>query len=258
MSEPRDVKDRLIEFLKTYKDEQGKTIYWDKVQAMPEREQVALTVDFEHLVTEDPIFVTDASKNPIMFLKQADEALVSVMRTDNAEYVESLDKGLIKLRFTNHPDYVKLRAIRSRHIGKIISIGGVMMRASEVKPLLVETVFLCRLCDTEIPQKQEDGRYTEPPQCPTCQKKTPLKMLPQKSKFQDWQKVRIQEAPEELPAGQMPRSVDVILSGDIVDVSRPGDFVKVTGVLKTTPDFSRRGSNRSNSFAASTSILPGA
>jgi replicative DNA helicase Mcm len=67
-------------------------------------------------------------------------------------------------------------------------------------------------------------------------------MLPQKSKFQDWQKVRIQEAPEELPAGQMPRSVDVILSGDIVDVSRPGDFVKVTGILKTTPDFSRRGS----------------
>ena len=39
----------------------------------------------------------------------------------------------------------------------------------------------------------------------------------------------------------MPRSVDVILEGDIVDISRPGDFVKVTGLLETTPDFSRRG-----------------
>jgi replicative DNA helicase Mcm len=242
MSESGDAKDRLIEFLKTYKDEFGSTIYWDKIQDMPEREQVSLTVDFQDLMSEDPTFVTSASENPIAFLRQADEALVSAMRSDSPEYVASLDKSLIKLRFKNHPDEVKLRAIRSRHIGKIINIGGVMMRASEVKPLLVETTFQCRLCDTEIPQKQEEGRYTEPPQCPTCQKKTPLKMLPQKSTFQDWQKVRIQESPEELPAGQMPRSVDVILNGDIVDVSRPGDFVKITGILKTTPDFSRRGS----------------
>ncbi|MGQ4910590.1 MAG: minichromosome maintenance protein MCM [Candidatus Thorarchaeota archaeon] len=242
MTEPRDTKDRLVEFLRTFKDEQGKTVYWDRVQVMPEREQVSLIVDFQDLMTEDPTFVTDAAENPIAFLKMADEALVSVMRTDNAEYVESLDKSLIKLRFINHPDHVKLRAIRARHIGKFINVGGVMMRASEVKPLLVETTFQCRLCDTEIPQVQEDGRYTEPPVCPTCEKKTPLKMLPQKSTFQDWQKVRIQESPEELPAGQMPRSIDVILKGDIVDISRPGDFIRVTGILKTSPDFSRRGS----------------
>ena len=46
---------------------------------------------------------------------------------------------------------------------------------------------------------------------------------------------------QELPPGQMPRSVDVILEGDIVDISRPGDLCKVTGILQTTPDFSRRG-----------------
>ncbi|MHA1480689.1 MAG: minichromosome maintenance protein MCM, partial [Candidatus Thorarchaeota archaeon] len=62
-----------------------------------------------------------------------------------------------------------------------------------------------------------------------------------KSQFKDWQKVRIQESPDELPPGQMPRSVDVIFEGDIVDMSRPGDLVKVTGILQTAPDFSRRG-----------------
>jgi replicative DNA helicase Mcm len=39
----------------------------------------------------------------------------------------------------------------------------------------------------------------------------------------------------------MPRSIDIILEGDIVDISRPGDLVKITGLLQTTPDFSRRG-----------------
>ena len=54
-------------------------------------------------------------------------------------------------------------------------------------------------------------------------------------------KVKKEESPEELPPGQMPRSVDVVLKGDIVDISRPGDMVKVTGLLQTAPDFSRRG-----------------
>jgi replicative DNA helicase Mcm len=110
-----------------------------------------------------------------------------------------------------------------------------------VKPLLVQAVFQCRICDEKIPQTQEEGRYTEPVRCPLCDKKTPMRLLSQESQFRDWQKVRIQESPEELPPGQMPRSIDVILEGDVVDVSRPGDLVKVTGILQTTPDFSRRG-----------------
>jgi len=115
------------------------------------------------------------------------------------------------------------------------------MRASVVKPLLVQAMFQCRICDERIPQTQEDGRYTEPVRCPLCDKKTPMRLLAQESQFRDWQKVRIQESPDELPPGQMPRSVDIILEGDIVDISRPGDLVKVTGILETTPDFSRRG-----------------
>jgi replicative DNA helicase Mcm len=116
-----------------------------------------------------------------------------------------------------------------------------MMRASEVKPLLVTATFQCRVCFTETVQEQEEGRYTEPAQCKICEKKTPMKLMLEKSRFIDWQKVRIQERPEELPAGQMPRSVDAVLMGDIVDISRPGDMVKITGLLKTTPDFTRRG-----------------
>ncbi len=123
----------------------------------------------------------------------------------------------------------------------LITISGVMMRASEVKPLLVDATFKCRRCGEELYQPQEDGRYMEPDQCTVCGKKTPVRLIPEKSIFRDWQKVRIQESPEELPPGQMPRSIDVVLEGDIVDISRPGDLVKITGLLLTTPDFSRRG-----------------
>ena len=236
-----DEQERFEEFLRTYKDQQGTLTYWSRLQQMSINDEVSLTVDFQDLTSFDNVFMALAAEDPQKFLEMSDNALISVLRVEDPDYVNSLDVSFIKMRFVNYPDHVALRSLRSRHIGKLIHINGIMMRASEVKPLLVQAMFLCRICQTEIPQPQEEGRYTEPPLCPVCAKKTPMRLIPQKSQFKDWQKVRIQESPEELPPGQMPRSVDVILEGDIVDISRPGELVKVTGTLQTSPDFSRRG-----------------
>ena len=236
-----DEQERFEEFLRTYKDQQGTLTYWSRIQQMSINDEVSLTVDFQDLTSFDNVFMALAAEDPQKFLEMSDNALISVLRVEDPDYVNSLDVSFIKMRFVNYPDHVALRSLRSRHIGKLIHINGIMMRASEVKPLLVQAMFLCRICQTEIPQPQEEGRYTEPPLCPVCAKKTPMRLIPQKSQFKDWQKVRIQESPEELPPGQMPRSVDVILEGDIVDISRPGELVKVTGTLQTSPDFSRRG-----------------
>jgi replicative DNA helicase Mcm len=237
-----DEQERFEEFLRTFKDEQGSSTYWTRVQQMSINDEVSLTVDFQDLTSFDNVFMAIAAEDPKRFLEMVNNALVSVLRVEDPDYVNSLmDTSVVKTRFIGYPEHVPLRTIRSRHIGKLIHISGIMMRASEVKPLLVKAVFLCRICQAEIPQDQDEGKYTEPALCPVCTKKTPMRLIPQKSQFKDWQKVRIQESPEELPPGQMPRSVDVILEGDIVDISRPGDLVKVTGILQTSPDFSRRG-----------------
>lgn len=56
------------------------------------------------------------------------------------------------------------------------------------------------------------------------------------SLFADFQKVRVQEDPKEIPAGSMPRSIDVILHNDICDAARPGDKCTFTGCLTVVPD----------------------
>ncbi|MDF1537441.1 MAG: minichromosome maintenance protein MCM [Candidatus Thorarchaeota archaeon] len=237
--------ERFEEFLRTHKDEQGSLVYWSKIQRFSIDGATSLNIDFKDMTTFDNVvFSTLAKESPSQFLDMLDTVLRSILQTEDPEYIEGLDESLIKVRIINYVSkttHVPLRAIRSRHIGKLIHISGIMMRASEVKPLLVHATFKCRRCGEIILQTQEDGRYMEPDQCPVCGKKTPVSLIPEQSKFRDWQKVRIQESPDELPPGSMPRSVDVILEGDIVDISRPGDLVKVTGILLTTPDFTRRG-----------------
>ncbi len=204
-------------------------------------DELSLPIDFQDLISFDNVFMALAAEDPSIFIETINNALVAVLRVEDPDYVSSIDTTSLKARITNYSEHVPLRAIRSKHIGKLVRVSGIMMRASEVKPLLVQAMFQCRICDEKIPQTQEEGRYTEPVRCPLCDKKTPMRLLAQESQFRDWQKVRIQESPDELPPGQMPRSIDIIFEGDIVDLSRPGDLVKITGILQTTPDFSRRG-----------------
>lgn len=242
MTFDEDPQERFEEFLRTYKNEQGNLVYWTRIQSMGLNDETSLSVDFQDLVSFSNVFMAESAEDPEGFLDTASNALISLLRREDPDYVAHFGTPPpFRIRITNYTDHVPLRSIRSRHIGKLIHISGIMMRASEVKPLLVTAVFQCRECPTKIPQKQIDGRYTEPLTCPQCGKKTSMRLIPEESSFIDWQKVRIQESPEELPPGQMPRSVDVILEGDIVDTSRPGDMVKITGILKTSPDFSRRG-----------------
>ena len=41
-----------------------------------------------------------------------------------------------------------------------------------------------------------------------------------KSKFVDWQRVRVQENSAEIPAGSMPRTVDIILRNELVEKAK--------------------------------------
>ena len=56
------------------------------------------------------------------------------------------------------------------------------------------------------------------------------------SRFVDFQKVRIQETQQELPRGSIPRSLEVVLRAEAVEMVQAGDKCDFIGTLIAVPD----------------------
>lgn len=115
---------------------------------------------------------------------------------------------------------------------------GTVTRVYEVRPELLTATFQCMMCDKIIEKVEQQFKFTEPKKCtnPKCDNKSKWQLKLNKSQFTDFQKIRVQEDAKEIPAGSMPRSIDVILHNDFCDVAKPGDKCRFIGYLTVIPD----------------------
>ncbi|KAI1857321.1 uncharacterized protein JN550_013301 [Neoarthrinium moseri] len=150
---------------------------------------------------------------------------------------------LFAIAFYNLPLVSRVRALRAKNIGQLLSISGTVTRTSEVRPELSLATFACEACRAVVPNVEQTFRYTEPTQCPNmqCNNRLAWQLDIRQSTFVDWQKVRIQENSAEIPTGSMPRTMDVILRGEMVDRAKAGEKCIFTGALIVVPDVSQLG-----------------
>ncbi|CEI95281.1 Putative Minichromosome maintenance protein 6 [Rhizopus microsporus] len=134
----------------------------------------------------------------------------------------------------------RVRQLKTDKIGRLISVSGTVTRTSEVRPELTYASFTCNECGKIVNNIEQEFRYTQPTMCPTitCYNRTNWTLNIEKSKFVDWQKIRIQENSNEIPTGSMPRSLDVIVRNEMVERAKAGDKCVFTGTLIVVPDVS--------------------
>ncbi|KAH6661031.1 DNA replication licensing factor mcm6-like protein [Truncatella angustata] len=150
---------------------------------------------------------------------------------------------LFAIAFYNLPLVSRVRSLRAKNIGQLLSISGTVTRTSEVRPELSVATFACEACRSVVLNVEQTFRYTEPTQCPNqqCNNRIAWQLDIRHSTFVDWQKVRIQENSSEIPTGSMPRTMDVILRGEMVDRAKAGEKCIFTGALIVVPDVSQLG-----------------
>ncbi|WPK26871.1 hypothetical protein PUMCH_004236 [Australozyma saopauloensis] len=133
-----------------------------------------------------------------------------------------------------------VRQVKGHHVGKYITVRGIVTRVSDVKPSVLVNAYTCDKCGYEIFQEVNSKTFqplTEctSPICKTDNQRGQLFMSTRASKFLSFQEVKIQEMSNQVPVGHIPRSLTIHVNGDLVRSMNPGDIVDVSGVFLPSP-----------------------
>lgn len=220
----------LESFLRSFKDRDGNYKYFDKINNMVAASSTSINIDYIDFDSFSPSLAKEITHNPDEMLEAFNEAVISILMEIHPDYTSEI-KDHIRVRIGNYAVQKGLRDINADVINKLIGVSGMVVRSSEIKPLGKKIAYRCLNC-SQLNLSQLKGLSLKKPQrCFNCSEKE-LEMDIENSLFIDFQLVRLQELPEDLPAGQLPHYIEVTILGDLVDQCRPGDRIMLTGVVR--------------------------
>ena len=223
--------DMVKNFLAQFKDKTGSFKYVEQIDQMMPKISKYIVIDYNDLVANFDI-ESKFNENPDEILNAFARAIKEILQERFPKYAEKI-KDEIRARIINYPVQRSLRQINAEVIGKVTSVSGMVVRSSEVKPLAKELIYVCP--DHHVTQRflLQGMSVNVPVKCdtPNCQHKD-LEIKPESSTFIDFQILRLQELPEDLPPGQLPHYIDITIKQDLVDNARPGDRVILTGIVR--------------------------
>ena len=186
----------------------------------------AVEIDFSILDVMYPDLADKLLAKPEETLELVREAIMGI---------ELPGKREIEPRFKNLPKStdLRIRNIRSEHIGRMVTIEGVVRRASEVRPEIKEAIFQCPDCGNKIPVEQKERHLVMPNFC-ECGRKGKFEMVDKTLFDARWVMV---EEPFELATGEKPGEITVYLKNDLTTPNMqrkcdPGNRLKMTIIVK--------------------------
>lgn len=194
-------------------------------------------------VTEEPYLDVDC-----LHLKTFDATLYRQLICYPQEVIPALDMAVNEMFVTKFPDIVlehqiqvrpfnaertkSMRTLNPRDIDQLITVSGMVIRTTSLIPEMRQGFFRCSTCRHEVVVDIERGRILEPSMCTNCSDAHSMALIHNRSVFTDKQLIKVQEKPDDMPAGQTPHSIMVHAYSDLVDAVDPGDRVIITGVYR--------------------------
>lgn len=213
-----EITDKLYEFLREkYHAEIRKAM----------GEEHAVVIDFAALDRHDPLIADQLLEMPNTVLDALNAAATTIA-----------DGEKMTVRVKNLPvsRQIRIRNLRSKHLGKLWCIDAVIRSASEVKPQIYEAVFECPDCRAKINVPQDSNIVQKPGVC-ECGRRGDFPLVEKKLYDMRW---LVGSEPFDLTSGEKPGEVNIFLKEDLTTPrmqrkSDPGNRLKITGILKELP-----------------------
>ena len=223
-----DIRDAFAKILNGYTNEmyQLKDMY---------PEIMSVDIRFSSIDEHDPDFGIYVLNNPDNCLHQAKYAVCEHLNG----HFEPTTLFNVRIVGMPHDARVNIREIRSKHLNTLISIEGLVRKATEVHPKMMCAYYECRKCGEKTWEKQNGLLLKEPTSCRGCNKATTFDLDEKKSIYTDTQKIEIQESPEGLRGGAQPEKIIGYIEDDLAGMILPGDRMVLNGIIRSLPKTGR-------------------
>ncbi|KAI0772722.1 MCM-domain-containing protein [Trametes elegans] len=155
---------------------------------------------------------------------------------EGEEEISEIMGKVYKIRPFGLPS-VNMRDLNPSDTDKLVCIKGLVIRATPVIPDMKVAFFRCLTCNHTVQVEIDRGKIDEPARCPrdVCGTIGTMSLVHNRCEFADRQVIRLQETPDAVPDGQTPHTVSLSVYDELVDVSKPGDRLVVTGIFRSVP-----------------------
>ncbi|MCI4389368.1 hypothetical protein PGIGA_G00097250 [Pangasianodon gigas] len=238
--EDLELREAQREYLDFLDDDQDQGVYHEKVRSMVSEGQSRLIININDLRRRNEKRAKELLKNAFSELVAFQRALKDLVASIDATYAKQFDEFHVGFEGSFGNKHVSPRTLSARFLGNLVCVEGIVTKCSLVRPKIMRSVHYCPATKKTLERKYTDltslDAFPSSAIYPTKDdENNPLETEFGLCCYKDHQTLTIQEMPEKAPAGQLPRSVDIISDDDLVDKVKPGDRVQIVGVYRCLP-----------------------
>ncbi|XP_059611549.1 DNA replication licensing factor Mcm5 [Phlebotomus argentipes] len=234
------IKKNYKEFLHSFHEDTFNFKYRDNLKLNYITGKYFLEVEMEDLAGYDETLADKLYKHPTEHLPVFEEAAREIAdeitrpRPEGEEHVHDIQ---ILLRSNSLP--TSIREIKSECISRISTVAGIIVSASNIRAKATKMTIQCRSCSNIIPNISINPGlegYALPRRCPTepaGRPKCPMDpyfIIPDKCQCVDFQVLKLQELPDSIPQGEIPRHIQIYCDRNLCERVVPGNRVMIHGI----------------------------
>lgn len=235
------IEKKFLEFIRTFHIDNN-FLYRDQLRQNILTKQYFIEIDMSHIIRYDNYLASQLKETPAVMLPLFEIAVKKMANSfqisdNNTEYPD------FQVMLISNANPINIRDLDSIYISKLVRVPGIIISASTLNAHATHIQIMCKSCrhskvlpvgsgfsGIQLPRKCLGDESTavagESKNCPL----DPYVIVHDKSKFVDQQSLKIQETPDKVPVGELPRHI--LLSADryLSNKVGPGTRVTVTGI----------------------------
>ncbi|XP_077222408.1 minichromosome maintenance (MCM2/3/5) family protein [Tasmannia lanceolata] len=231
---------KFKEFIRVYHVDKADFSYRENLVHNPKH----LVVAIEDLDSFDSDLAAEIRKLPSDFLPLFETAAAEVLASLRSKVkgdtgMEEPVTGEVQIFLSSKENSLSMRSLGAEYISKLVKVSGITIAASRTKAKATYVTLVCKNCKNvkTVPCRPGFGGAIVPRSCDHTPQPgeepcpiDPWIIVPDKSKYVDQQTLKLQENPEDVPTGELPRNMLLSVDRHLVQTIVPGTRLTIMGI----------------------------